>query len=1159
MKVNNKGFTLVEVVVVVAVIALVGILVMPSILNSLNTGKKSSDKVLYGDIKEAMQVMYEERAYTSGNIFYYDNNGKDETKKIEISGNSISTNIQTLISNGYLTGVNNEDLSVNTNKRIVVNSSGDDLGNCNVKITKTIDGSKVCYKIEGSSSGVCPTTEDFGGTSQCNGAQSTSVITYYNGSNSIGTQQVDNSTKTTLTSWSSLGGSVLGGYNGWSFAGWSESSSANTVKYTNGEDVTITNDTNLYAVYTRILTVNYNANGGSGNIDATTKKIYINSNSTNTSSQEIILKNNFFVYDGFVFDKWAVGSVNGTKYSVNEVYDPNLPYNASNFGVTIYAKWASNGYKVKYDGNGSTSGSMVDSDHVYGTAKNLELNTFTKTGYHFLGWATSVDGDVLYTDGQSVKNLTTTNGGVIVLYAKWDVNNYIIRYDANGGTGTMNDTIVTYNVGANASKNTFTRNGYSFGGWILQREDDGRWLYVNSDGSEKWYAKGTQPTGWNLRIYKDGFFSKSLTSANNVVIRAYAQWASKTYTLTFSGNGGTVTENSRKVGYNDVYGTLPTAERTGYTFNGWYTAKTGGTKVTSTTKMGATDTTIYAQWKANTYKVEYNMNGGTGTISAQTKTHGKDLTLSSTKPTRSGYEFSGWSTSTTGSVEYVAGGTYSANSAVTLYAVWSIKNYGVHDSCGGNSGTYSYYYSTLAGAISGATAGQCITLLKDMSESGTTFNKNLIFSTNGYTLTMNGSIIIADGVSVSKKGTGTITIISGTTSLFDLKGTANLTISDGRLHSEGGHAVNMYGDGKSATLTVNGGTLTNNASGNSVVPVYPAGKVTITSGTIYGAVGISLYGTATLGISGGHVYSTKGNSVQYNSGEGNISMTGGTIGSTSYNVAGLAFNSNGTFTMSDGTINVGAASAAYMTSAGTMTFIRGTVTSKAAGISNTSTGTIKLGVSDNAGTINVSTSGAGYSAIYCGNSDSGSNALCMLYKGARVSTSTGRAVRNYNGDFRVYVGAQINCTTTASYACLYNAGLTYTNTSCPNLPSGSVCEFGQIFIQQGYVQSVHAAIHSKVKNDYGVWIGSTYQALYTKSHFANAKYSVNINLGPMVRASDTTDGRGVYMDTDNSKWIFNNGIVGGKKTYTNQTPTVQRQGYGVSNFSYDGYKYGCLG
>ena len=73
-----------------------------------------------------------------------------------------------------------------------------------------------------------------------------------------------------------------------------------------------------------------------------------------------------------------------------------------------------------------------------------------------------------------------------------------------------------------------------------------------------------------------------------------------------------------------------------------------------------------------TFTVSYNANGGTGAPASQTKTYGVNLTLSSTIPTRAGYAFKGWATSSTGTVAYQAGGTYSANSAVTLYAVWEL-------------------------------------------------------------------------------------------------------------------------------------------------------------------------------------------------------------------------------------------------------------------------------------------------------------------------------------------------------------------------------------------------------------------------------------------------------------------------------------------------------
>lgn len=72
------------------------------------------------------------------------------------------------------------------------------------------------------------------------------------------------------------------------------------------------------------------------------------------------------------------------------------------------------------------------------------------------------------------------------------------------------------------------------------------------------------------------------------------------------------------------------------------------------------------------YTVKYNANGGSGAPSAQTKWHDTTLTLSTTKPTRSGYTFKGWSTSSSAtSATYSAGGSYTANAAATLYAVWA--------------------------------------------------------------------------------------------------------------------------------------------------------------------------------------------------------------------------------------------------------------------------------------------------------------------------------------------------------------------------------------------------------------------------------------------------------------------------------------------------------
>lgn len=73
-----------------------------------------------------------------------------------------------------------------------------------------------------------------------------------------------------------------------------------------------------------------------------------------------------------------------------------------------------------------------------------------------------------------------------------------------------------------------------------------------------------------------------------------------------------------------------------------------------------------------TYTVSYNANGGSGAPSSQTKQHDITLTLSSAKPTRNGYEFAGWGTSATDTgVKYAAGGQYTGNASITLYAIWT--------------------------------------------------------------------------------------------------------------------------------------------------------------------------------------------------------------------------------------------------------------------------------------------------------------------------------------------------------------------------------------------------------------------------------------------------------------------------------------------------------
>lgn len=111
-------------------------------------------------------------------------------------------------------------------------------------------------------------------------------------------------------------------------------------------------------------------------------------------------------------------------------------------------------------------------------------------------------------------------------------------------------------------------------------------------------------------------------------------------------------------------------------------------KLINIDRVGATMTaaTSFTVPKLASYTIKYNANGGSGTPSSQTKWYGKSLTLSSTKPTRTGYTFQGWATSTGGSVAYAAGASYTANASVTLYAVWKAVTYTVKYNANGGSG-----------------------------------------------------------------------------------------------------------------------------------------------------------------------------------------------------------------------------------------------------------------------------------------------------------------------------------------------------------------------------------------------------------------------------------------------------------------------------------------
>lgn len=249
----------------------------------------------------------------------------------------------------------------------------------------------------------------------------------------------------------------------------------------------------------------------------------------------------------------------------------------------------------------------------------------------------------------------------------------------------------------------------------------------------------TPNTGYKL-VLSSNTCSKGTLSGNTFTISnvTSAQTCTITltpesYTLTLDANGGSVSTTSKTVTYDSTYGDLPTPTRTGYTFNGWYTASTGGTKIESTTQVKTASNHIsYAHWTPIIYTITLNNQSATsaGTATAYyqyntTKTVNGTLcyyyttnTLTTcltnghtiTKPTKTGYTFGGYYTGTNGNgTQYVdATGTivnnlYQTTGNKTLYAKWTANTYTVKYDCNGGSNAPSSQTATYDSTFTVAT------------------------------------------------------------------------------------------------------------------------------------------------------------------------------------------------------------------------------------------------------------------------------------------------------------------------------------------------------------------------------------------------------------------------------------------------------------------------
>lgn len=174
----------------------------------------------------------------------------------------------------------------------------------------------------------------------------------------------------------------------------------------------------------------------------------------------------------------------------------------------------------------------------------------------------------------------------------------------------------------------------------------------------------------NFDVTWNGSYSGSRSASGSLGVERKVS-----YTVSFNANGGTGAPGSQTRWYGEVIylsSTRPT--RTGYVFQGWAKSPSGRVEYQPGSAYGLdANTTLYAIWSPETYTISFNANGGSGAPGNQTKTYGQTLTLSSTRPTRTNYNFIGWGTSSgSTSAAYQPGGSYTSNGNATLYAVWQL-------------------------------------------------------------------------------------------------------------------------------------------------------------------------------------------------------------------------------------------------------------------------------------------------------------------------------------------------------------------------------------------------------------------------------------------------------------------------------------------------------
>ena len=499
-----------------------------------------------------------------------------------------------------------------------------------------------------------------------------------------------------------------------------------------------------------------------------------------------------------------------------------------------------------------------------------------------------------------------------------------ITFDPNSGTLNAGDeTKAVQHNGTYGEMPTPIHSGYHFDGW-----------YTEKDGGTK----------------VDANTSVATKEAHTL----YARWSEAKYNITLDPNGGNLANATKEVTYNSPYGTLPTPNRAGYDFDGWFTEKDGGTKVEASTVVTAAEPhTLYAHWAAHEHcicggsisagdhtghtpvsyqswngndAIQYNNNvayvrlSDNVTMNGLTIDPGKTLYLC----------LNGKQLASTGTSKINVGKATKNNSGRTpaRLVICDCKGGGtIKGATSGWGGACIYLYNSTLDIFGGNITGGKITkknggggaIALDDSKCVLNMYGGEISGNNGYVY--GGAIFLN---SADKKG-GTVNLYGGLIANNSAQnggviysscgGTVNLvggTISGNKATNGDGGVINMSG----GTITISGTKLTGNTASQygGAVYLYNGVTATMTGGEISnnkansegGAVHV--FGTSTFNLSGGTISgnsSVDGGAIYLNREPSVLNMSGGVIsGNTATGNGGAVYiyRSGSVCNLSGGTI-----------------------------------------------------------------------------------------------------------------------------------------------------------------------------------------------------------------------------------------------------------------